>query len=585
MNVGKGDKVLTISSAGCNTLDYLVQGVDVVVAADLNEAQLACLELKLAGFKELSYDEFFKLWGESDFGVFQKVYKSKLRKHLSPASKSFWDENGILIKDNFMYAGTSGLMAYIMSFPARFFGIRAHMEARTGKCPEGPFTALTLFIMRMVLSQYWVWAWLAPLGGVPLSQLELIKRCPKVFTDRILQIASHDMWTKDNYFYYGYIVGKFAKECCPRYLEEQYFDYCKKNTHRVVPFRGTWAEAAQTRDDFTVYSLLDSMDWMPPEMVSENIGKIIPQMDKEKGRIFWRSFAPVVHSPILQQLNPRFVPDTDRVGWYMMQFVVDKIPKDFDSTKLLTPCNESQIEPSFAGDVKVMAIMALYGLFKKEKDSVEFYRQQGKEYDGFREALLPDRDLLLRYVVPWTQTPKTWVSVGCGTARDIEYVTNHILETETTVYLCDLSPALLEVARERVARLGLDKRCKIVEGDINSKEVQKQLPKAGSVDLVTCSYCLTMIPNWKEAADTMVSLLKKGGNMSLIDFTAREEHPDSWDQKFYKFWFAHDGVWLNEEQPKYLKQKLETTWYSEAESRLPYTYFYPTHYLFNGTKK
>jgi len=28
------------------------------------------------------------------------------------------------------------------------------------------------------------------------------------------------------------------------------------------------AEAAQTRDDFTVYSLLDSMDWMPSSMVT-----------------------------------------------------------------------------------------------------------------------------------------------------------------------------------------------------------------------------------------------------------------------------------------------------------------------------
>jgi len=145
----------------------------------------------------------------------------------------------------------------------------------------------------------------------------------------------------------------------------------------VVPFRGTWAEAAQTRDDFTVYSLLDSMDWMPPSMVAENIGAIIPRMDKSKGRIFWRSFAPEVHSPILQQLCPRLVPDTDRVGWYMMQFVVDQIPAAFDSTKLLTPLQESNIAPSFAGDIKVMGIMALYGLFKKEKDSVEFYRSQG----------------------------------------------------------------------------------------------------------------------------------------------------------------------------------------------------------------
>lgn len=582
LHTGKGDVVLTISSAGCNALDYLVQGADVVVAADLNEAQLATLELKLAGLKHLTYDEFFALWGESDFATFEKVYP-KLRKELTPESKSFWDENGILIKDNFMYAGTSGLMAYIMSFPARFFGIRQHMEALTGKCPEGPLTSLTLFLTRAVLSRYWVWSWLAPLGGVPLSQLQLLERNPEVFVERILQIVQTDMWTTDNYFYYGYIVGKFSRKCCPRYLEEKHFAYCKKNTDKVVPFRGTWAEAAQTRTDFTIYSLLDSMDWMPPSMVADNIGRIIPQMNRDKGRIFWRSFAPYAHSPALAHLKSRVVPDTDRVGWYMGQFVVDKIPKNYDPKQLMIPVAPTSIPNSFFGDLKVMAIMAYYGLFHKEKDSTEFYKSQGKEYDGFREALLPDRDLLLQHVVPWTTTPKTWVSVGCGTARDVEYVVQHILKTGTKVYLVDLSPALLEIAKNRVTELGLTKNCEILEGDITSKAMLKKLPK--SVDLVTCSYCLTMIPNWEEACSAMIDMLKKGGNLGIIDFTDREGHAGSLKQRFYQWWFAHDGVWLNHKQNEFLRSKLDVRWFSEAESRLPYTVFYPTHYLFCGEKK
>jgi len=585
MKVGKGDVVLTISSAGCNALDYVVQGCDAVVAADLNEAQLACLELKIAGLQELNHDEFFAIWGESDFDVFNKVYQKKLRSKLTPASKSFWDENGILIRDNFMYAGTSGLMAYIKSLPARFFGIRGHMEKLTGEAPKGPGTAITLWLTRQILSRYWVWSWLAPLGGVPLSQLQLIERNPEVFCERILQICEKDMWTTDNYFYYGYIVGMFSKDCCPRYLEEKNFAYMKKNAHRCTPYRGTWAEAAQTRDDFTVYSLLDSMDWMPPEMIADNIGRIIPRMDREKGRIFWRSFAPEVHSPILANLKPREVKDVDRVGWYMTQFVVDKIPEPYEPEKLMCPLTDSTIPNSFTGDAKVMAIMGYYGLFHKEKDSTEFYKQQGKEYDGFREALLPDRDHLLRYVVPWVQGPKTWVSVGCGTARDIEYVVQHILQTGTQVYLVDLSPALLEVAKERVARLNLGKNCHIIEGDITSKEILKKLPKAGTVDLVTCSYCLTMIPPWEKAAESMVNLLKKGGNMAIIDFTERQDAIGARNQTFYKWWFAHDGVWLNQDQPAWLRKNLKTTWYSEAEARLPYTTFYPTHYLFCGEKK
>merc|ERR1712216_259245 len=47
-------------------------------------------------------------------------------------------------------------------------------------------------------------------------------------------------------------------------------------------------------------------------------------------------------------------------------------------------------------------------------------------------------------------------------------------------------------ARARVLELGLQTQVVLVEGDINSETVRKKLPK--KADLVTCSYCLTMIP-------------------------------------------------------------------------------------------
>ena len=62
----------------------------------------------------------------------------------------------------------------------------------------------------------------------------------------------------------------------------------------------------------------------------------------------------------------------------------------------------------------------------------------------------------------------------------------------TKVYLVDLSDALLDMARARVLELGLQTQVVLVEGDINSPAVRKKLPK--KADLVTCSYCLTMIP-------------------------------------------------------------------------------------------
>ena len=86
------------------------------------------------------------------------------------------------------------------------------------------------------------------------------------------------------------------------------------------------------------------------------------------------------------------------------------------------------------------------------------------------------RALILRLSLSpwlWVRTPKTWISVGCGTARDIEFVTGHVKASGTKVYLVDLSDALLEMARERVVKLGLASQVVLVEGDINDAKVRR----------------------------------------------------------------------------------------------------------------
>jgi ubiquinone/menaquinone biosynthesis C-methylase UbiE len=218
-----------------------------------------------------------------------------------------------------------------------------------------------------------------------------------------------------------------------------------------------------------------------------------------------------------------------------------------------------------------------------KKDVRAFYKSQGSRYDGFREALLPGRDLLMQHAVPWVKKPKTWISVGCGTARDIEFVTGHVKAAGTKVILVDLSDALLDMARQRVIDLGLQTQVQLVEGDINDPKIRKKLPEA---DLVTCSYCLTMIPKWKDALKNMLDLVKPGGNLALIDFVTREGRESNWDQKLYKWWFSMDGVYFNREHVDWLRaqKSLSTIWYSEEESRVPYTPYTPTHYLYVGEK-
>src|SRR5688572_7684824 len=57
-------RVLTISSGGCNALNYLLESPESVTAVDLNRHHIYLLNLKIAALKHLpDYDSFFAFFG------------------------------------------------------------------------------------------------------------------------------------------------------------------------------------------------------------------------------------------------------------------------------------------------------------------------------------------------------------------------------------------------------------------------------------------------------------------------------------------------------------------------------------------
>src|SRR5215510_16072992 len=64
LQIGVGDRIVTITSAGCNALNYLLFDPSRIDAVDLNPHQSALLELKLAAIRSLTCEEFFAMFGE-----------------------------------------------------------------------------------------------------------------------------------------------------------------------------------------------------------------------------------------------------------------------------------------------------------------------------------------------------------------------------------------------------------------------------------------------------------------------------------------------------------------------------------------
>src|SRR5262249_50107200 len=90
LDVQPGDVCLSIASAGDNALALLTRRPARVVALDLSAAQLACVELRVAAYRELTHPELLELIGSTPSRRRARLYQ-RCRPLLSSAAQAFWD--------------------------------------------------------------------------------------------------------------------------------------------------------------------------------------------------------------------------------------------------------------------------------------------------------------------------------------------------------------------------------------------------------------------------------------------------------------------------------------------------------------
>lgn len=196
-----------------------------------------------------------------------------------------------------------------------------------------------------------------------------------------------------------------------------------------------------------------------------------------------------------------------------------------------------------------------------------FYAGQADDYDRFRRRLLSGREELYRQIP--LPDGGSWVDMGGGTAANLEFMADK-LPTAERVYVVDLSPSLLEIARRRIRQHGW-KRAVVVEADAT-----RFRPRA-KVDVVTFSYSLTMIPDWFAAIDNACAMLKPGGILGVVDFFVARKYPHShqlpqpwWARSLFPLWFAGDNVFLSPDHIPYLQRRCPRHTWTEARAALPY---------------
>lgn len=302
------DTLMVITSAGCNILDYALQGPKKIFAVDMNPRQNALLELKIAGIKELDYSKFYALFGRGRIPDAAEVYRTKLRSELTPHSQAFWDRHincfrGTSFRRSFYFHGTSGTFAkaanlYIDKVLKAREKVMALLESKTleqqqevyhKELQKKVFTKLVKWIVSRdgTLSML----------GVPRSQRLEVEREYDGGIGQFIEDSVETVFTKlplaDNYFWRVYLTGEYTRDCCPEYLKEENFNKLKTGlTDRIHIHTGSILDFLNRTDtQISRYVLLDHMDWLSSfsKPILQQEWQAIVDRASPDCRLLWRS--------------------------------------------------------------------------------------------------------------------------------------------------------------------------------------------------------------------------------------------------------------------------------------------------------
>ena len=333
-------KVVVLTSAGCNVLDYLLDSPAEINAVDVNPRQNALLNLKLALIKRGNYEELFAMFGKGSHSDFRQIY-ADAKQYLTEDDIEFWNKkidyfDNNSKKQSFYYYGTSGLLAWIIT---RILGRNRELRAELFSL----FDAKSLDEQKeiydrvepLLWGKFMSWVVRQPytlmLAGVPRPQIRLIENqypggVGGFISDKFRHVFT-EILAHDNYFWHVYLTGSYSTHCCPNYLKEENFetllnvvDHVKTHNNSVTGF------LKDNPGKYSHFILLDHQDWLAQHdpVALEEEWQMILNNSQPGSKVLMRSAATEINFlPDFVKKSLQFFPEqtdklhpTDRVGTY-----------------------------------------------------------------------------------------------------------------------------------------------------------------------------------------------------------------------------------------------------------------------------
>lgn len=306
LDIQPGEKVLSIGSAGDNSFSLLIKEPALVLAVDINQAQLRLIELKKAAYITLDYDEFIAFLGFENAINRIELYR-KVCVALTDEDVEYWDNNLELIKEGIIYSGK--FERYFRIFRTRILPLIHSKKTVDELFKSKNEEQQALFFKtkwnnlrwRLLFKLFFSKRVMGFLGRDPafLKEVEI-----PVSTFILNQAKNHLSSTtcQKNYLLHFIMKGNFGADL-PHYARKENFLKIKQNVHKLKTFNGIAEDAFKEFSGFTKFNLSNIFEYMDQKLF-RNVCKNFEDHCSAGSRfIYWNLMVPRKMHEIVDQLE------------------------------------------------------------------------------------------------------------------------------------------------------------------------------------------------------------------------------------------------------------------------------------------
>ena len=308
LDIQENDNILSIASAGENSISMLIKNPKKVYAIDLNANQIACVEFKIACYKHLEYNECMELIGVFDSERRIELYE-KIKNEISEKTRKYFNDNIQIIKRGIINCGK--FENYFNIFGKKILPLIHNERTRKELLEKKTKEERKKFYDKKWNNLRWKMAFRVFFSRTVMGKLG---RDKAFFRYVNVNVAEHilertkyaitELDTSQNPYLQYIVNGKYNKVYPAAYRKEN-FEVIKKNIDKIELLSESVETFIQREDVeyISKYNLSDIFEYMSEEEMCKIIEKMLTKSKPGAKIAYWNMLSEKRASKYIEELK------------------------------------------------------------------------------------------------------------------------------------------------------------------------------------------------------------------------------------------------------------------------------------------